>query len=143
LVEVIDWVDAAAATAALLVERLVVVASSLVVVAGMAVVAVPAAAVEVPVDVFPAEVLVVATMQPVSVSKLATLSEPAILRARRAGWGRGRRDGVVLIVPPRADTAWCRMNWCRMSWCRMNNTRIGPGVKRHLGVGQEASKNLP
>jgi hypothetical protein len=67
------------------VELVALVSSSLVatVVAGVPVVA---ATVLVVVAVF-----VAAAMQPVSTSMLVMLTAPAILRARRAGCGRGRR----------------------------------------------------
>ena len=76
-------VDAVPATAVTLVERLVVDVA----VVDVAVVGVVA---EVLAGVAVDEVVVVAptAMQPVSATRLAMLIEPAILRARRAGWGR-------------------------------------------------------
>jgi len=96
---VLDWVDAVAATAAKVFERLAAESSLSEVDAAVVGVLVAAAVVEfVAVDVFDA-----AAMQPVRAKRLATLAMPATLRARRAGWGRRRGDPVVLIGGASSD----------------------------------------
>ena len=121
-----DWEDTVLATAATVADLLADAESSLensAVVAGVvAVVLVAALAIaeDVPVDV-----LVVAAMQPVNTKRPATLTAPASLRARRAGCGRRRRVGVVLMIPPD--------DWYE--------TSIGVSGKPHLGADQEPDKN--
>jgi hypothetical protein len=92
---VLVWTDVCAGTAAAVLERLAVVSSVVV-----TVVAVAADVVVPDVDVDAVAVLPAAAMQPVSTSMPATLTEPASVRARRAGCGCFRRDPVVVIVAP-------------------------------------------
>ena len=92
--------DAIAARAAAVEERSDAVVPEVAVVAGV-VAAVVADADDVAVDVVPVAALPAAAMQPVRTSIPAMLSEPAILRARRAGWGRFRRGPFVFNVSPR------------------------------------------
>jgi hypothetical protein len=119
-----DCVDAVVATAATLVERLAATESSSVatVVAAVVLVAVALAAVAVE---RVAVVLVVAAIHPVRANRAATLSDPAMRRARRAGCGRRLGGGPVVIVPPRSGY----------------DNSLGASGKRHLGFGEEPGKN--
>jgi hypothetical protein len=95
LVEVFDCTAGVAATAVAVTDLLVVEWVVVPVVAGVTVL-VAAVVVDAPVVAD----FVVATMQPVSPIMLAMLRAPAILRARRAGCGRGRRGvgGLVVVM---------------------------------------------
>jgi len=73
------------------------------------------------------EVFAVAAEHPVSADMPATLNVRATLRARRAGWGRLRRDAGVVIVPP--------------SW--VPRTSLDAAAQRHLGFDEEPDKKSP
>jgi hypothetical protein len=77
---------------------------------------------------FTVAVFAVAAKHPVSAHMPATLHAPTTVRARRAGWGRVRRDLVVVIVPP---------------FVRGTTTSVGPAIQRHLGFGEEPDKKSP
>ena len=130
-------VDAVPATAATVAERL---AESSVVVAGVVAVVADVdcvAAVDAAARLDAADVAV-AAMPPVSAISAATLNEPVILRARRAGCGRRRRDpvGVLpVVVLPVGFKGLLLITRC-------TSTSIGGSGERDLGAGQEAGKNL-
>jgi len=130
-------VDAVPATAATVAERL---AESSVVVAGVVAVVADVdcvAAVDAAARLNAADVAV-AAMPPVSAISAATLNEPVILRARRAGCGRRRRDpvGVLpVVVLPVGFKGLLLITRC-------TSTSIGGSGERDLGAGQEAGKNL-
>jgi hypothetical protein len=118
-----DRVDAVVATAATLVERPAATESSSVATVLVAVVVAAVVLVAVAVERV-AVVLVVAAMHPVRANRAATLSDPAVRRARRAGCGR-RLRGPVVIEPPRSGY----------------DNSLGASGKRHLGFGEEPGKN--
>jgi uncharacterized membrane protein len=103
-----DCEDVVPAAAAVPADRLVELESLGAVVAVVAAAAVLAVAAVVA-DVAVVAVLVVAAMQPVSTSMLVMLTAPAILRARCAGCGRGRRGAggrVVASMTAPSGRAW-------------------------------------